>query len=207
MNQTMPENEKVEVLKTNMRYDCRKALVGKSIRPLKDLINIGKELDATDFSAFSKVFGPSKRETCAISTGNSETTGSKTFYSRSQPAQSGKMTNFPPKASKPNANSAKGMFSKPVNQNQKVEPKSDGREMKTSASSKEPQPGSSQPSALLKMVSNYSPPEEGQCFNCGEEHDLSDCTIPRRVFCHACAFKGFTRKNCPFCLKNQIRKS
>lgn len=206
MHQCMSDTEKVEVLKTNMRYDCRKALVGRNIRTLKDLLNIGKELDATDFSAFSKVFGPPKRESCAInSSSGGGSSGSKTFYSRNKPSEVGNASNQQGKSFKNNTNPPKGTFFR--SSHQKVDQKPPEKGSKFLPPPKESPPGPSQPSALLKMVSNYSPPDEGECFNCGEEHDLSDCPIPRRVFCEACAFKGFTRKNCPYCLKNQMRKS
>lgn len=205
MNQSMTELEKVEILKANLRYDCRKALIGRNIRTLQDLIKIGKDLDATDFSAFSKVFGPSKRETCAITSGTHVSVGSKTFYSRNKAQDPKNATNHSTKNPNFGSSGQKGQQDKPTNSH--FAGKHPEKESNRTSTPKEALAGPSKSSALLKMVSNYSPPSSDECFNCGEEHDLSDCPIPRRVFCDACGFKGFTKKNCPYCLKNQFRKS
>lgn len=205
MNQPMTELEKVEILKANLRYDCRKALIGRNIQTLQELVKIGKDLDATDFSAFSKVFGLSTRQNCAIAAGNSSAAGSKTFYSRNRSQDPRNATNQPTRTPKTTFSGQKGSSSKPPNA--PFDSKNPEKSSNKTSTPKETAAGPSKSSALLRMVSNYRPPSNDECFNCGEEHDLSDCLIPRRVFCDACGFKGFTRSNCPYCLKNQMRKS
>ncbi|XP_062704100.1 uncharacterized protein LOC134286499 [Aedes albopictus] len=195
MSHPLADSEKLEVLKTNLRYDCRKALVGKNVTTLRELLTIGKDLDATDFSAFTKVFGPPKRETCAIDYNSRNATGSKTFVNQNRQRGSPAI----PKNSKPESNNSKP-DSKPVPTSKRNPFEKAG---KSEGSPPDPKPGPSKPSALLKLISNYSPPEEGQCFNCREYHNLSECPIPRRVFCNRCALIGFTTNNCPYCLKKR----
>lgn len=198
MSHPLADSEKLEVLKTNLRYDCRKALVGKNVTTLRELLTIGKDLDATDFSAFTKVFGPPKRETCAIDYNSRNATGSKTFVNQNRQRSSPAL----PKNSKPESNNSKP-DSKPGPTSKRNPFEKAG---KSEGSPPDPKPGPSKPSALLKLISNYSPPEEGQCFNCREYHNLSECPIPRRVFCNRCALIGFTTNNCPYCLKNGLGK-
>lgn len=199
MSHPMSDYEKLEVLKTNLRYDGRKALVGKNVTTLRELMTIGKDLDATDFSVFTKVFGPAKKENCMIESSGRTNSGTRTFVNQNR-------QNAPPQHLKTprinNPNNTK-TDSKPFPSSKQNQSGNSGN---TEGHSTEPKAGTSKPSALLKLVSNYSPPEDGQCFNCRDYHNLPDCPIPRRVFCNRCALLGFTTNNCPFCLKNGLWK-
>lgn len=195
MSTPMSDLEKVEVLKTNLRYDGRKALVGRRVSTLQDLIGIGKDLDATDFSAFSKVFGTAKRENCAINASNGNVTATRTFTNRNrQNDVAGNQT--PNKSSKPSFNNPKGDSKHPPNKN------FSGKGTTNEVRPTEQKRAVGKPSFLAKLVSEYRPPSEFECFNCGDDHELAKCPVPRRVFCRRCALKGFTSDNCPYCIKN-----
>lgn len=197
MSQPMSEPDKIEVIKMNLRFDYRKLLVGRRITSLQTLINLGNDLDAADSSAFARVFGNPKKETCALTSDRVSPQHTRVFSNKHQ--YTGKTNQFtkPDKNSKgyPNSKSAK---TEPKNSEQpkaKTEVDPPRREAR----------GAKDP--FSKMVSNYRPPPQGECFNCRDDHDTGNCPLPRRLFCPICAFPGVVYKSCPYCSKNSPRES
>lgn len=197
MSQPMSESDKIEVLKMNLRFDYRKLLVGRRITSIQTLINLGNDLDAADSSAFARVFGNPKKETCALSSGRFSPQNTRVFSNKHQ--QMGK-NNQHPKQEKntkayPNSKSPKAESQTVDRSESKLEKHSSNRE---SRASKDP---------FSKLVSNYRPPPQGECFNCRDDHETGSCPLPRRLFCPICAFPGVEYKRCPYCSKNSVRES
>lgn len=199
MSTPISDPEKVEVLKTNLRYDGRKALVGKRVTTLQDLMFIGKDLDATDFSAFTKVFGAPRKETCAINSNSGNLAPTRTFFNKNRQDDSVVNQNHQ-KNNKPKLHNPK-TENKPSPQ---INPMDKGTRNEVRPT--EQKPSCSKTGFLAKLISEYTPPSEFECYNCGDDHSLESCPVPRRVFCSRCALKGFTTENCPYCIKNWKRK-
>lgn len=60
MNVQMSDHEKLDTLKRNMRGDSKKFFLWKPTNTLRDLEEAGRQIDASNFSLFNKMFGSEK---------------------------------------------------------------------------------------------------------------------------------------------------
>lgn len=194
MTVQMSDQEKLEIIKRNLRTDYKKALLWKSIHTLPDLIEAGHLIDASNFSLYHTVFGNQK---------------SANVIDQRNPPPS-RNEKWKPRQEQYRDNARKQSNTKPEPRNQVGQPSNKQIEVeKNPTSSKRPnvdnpQEGSSRPRRTIDfLVAGFNPPAPDVCLNCRlPSHQVEQCRSLKGLICFICGFKGFDTQNCPYCRKN-----
>lgn len=189
----MTEGEKLEVLRRNMRFDYKKALLWKPIASLAELLDAGHQIDASNFSLFAKAFG-TEASVNAVSSGIPNREGNKPRSQNHYKSQ--EKVNFKDREGPP--------------QKREGAAKADSKAASTpnqSGRPENPREGTSNPSRTLQfLVEGYRPPRGNECLYCRQtNHNLDQCRSYKGSICLVCGFRGFETQNCPFCKKNGLQ--
>lgn len=195
----MNDSEMLDVVKRNMRGDYKKYLLWKSTETLQQLVDAGRQIDASNFSLYNKMFG-SEKSTNVVNEFKPRNQENKQISNPRQNPQSDSKKQKPPQSNnnyKQNKEQPKSNTKPNGSSCNKSEPKpSPGRE--------NPQEGNSNNiRSLDSLIAAHKPPQMDQCIFCRfSNHTIDQCRSSRGLFCRMCGFKGFDTQNCPYCLKN-----
>lgn len=194
----MSDWEKLNLLKSNLRVDYKKALLWKPISSLPELIEAGHKIDASTFSLYSKLANTEKA-THAIT--ETKFTKNETKGGNGKPAF---------KFQEPN-NVYKGKETQFKRKDSATENKRLTRDeipgQAQSSSKFDPQEGPSKLTRTLEtLLAAHRPPRSYECLNCRQpNHGLEQCRNYRGLLCLVCGFKGFETQHCPYCRKNGLQ--
>lgn len=201
MQYQLPEFEKVQILKQNMRTDYKKQLTFVPKQTLSILVNAARMLDAHSFPAYNKVFGL-ERNVHAVSTTNQSNkkkqkeSAGETVNAVGQPAR--------PPQNQNNRNQQRPSTSTPQQQQQQQAGPSGSNTQRPQGNHNGQSGQPPRPTMTLDdLVNAHAPPPENSCFNCGRAgHHFVMCRQQRALFCGNCGLRGFPAEHCPYCLKN-----
>ncbi|XP_055599014.1 uncharacterized protein LOC129748419 [Uranotaenia lowii] len=201
MSAPIPEFEKIQILQQNMRMDYKKQMAFVPVLNLESLVAAGQKLDALNFSAYNKVFGPDKVVNVIEGSDHKQATKNRQQVATSDTSAAvQQLQNSYPRAA---VAGSKGN-SAPKSQNQ-FSPNLPGPSRQlVGKSSGETSSSQSQPPLTLEMVvNNHKPPPSNRCYNCNREgHHAAICRQPPIIVCFKCGLRGFPTAMCPYCVKN-----
>ena len=190
----MDDQEKLEILKRNLRRDYKKALLWKPIRNLPELVEAGHLIDASNFSLYPAVLG-NERSVNVVTQRNGQ---SFRQSSGNQPHQDQNRSEGSKIAkTKPDT------FGKTRTDTLARETESRAPGTKRLGLD-DPQEGSSKPRRTIDyLVAGFKPPPADVCLNCRQpNHQVEQCRSLKGLICYLCGFKGFDTQHCPYCQKN-----